>query len=120
MRGLLEYLLVSSPRGSAVEARVDLATGEADAATVTILRRRPDENDTGEQTLDWSRVSPAVARRIVADHGGFLEASDTGESLSLVATFPRKRGVGADALPVAENSSADLIYLPRLRMAAQG
>ena len=93
LRALLEYFLVSSPRASSLEARVDLPGNEAEAVVVTITRHAPTGQKAPESALDWSRVSPAAARRIVEQHGGSLEVADEDQDLSLVVTWPRRRGV---------------------------
>jgi signal transduction histidine kinase len=93
LRGLLEYFLVSSPRGGAVDVRVDLTAGAADAVTVSFTRRAPAGAAAPDQTLDWTRISPAAARRIVERHGGSLQVAEEAEDLTLLVTFPRERGV---------------------------
>jgi hypothetical protein len=118
LRGLLEYFLVSSPRGTTVEASVNLATSEADVVTVSLSRRSPEGSASLAQTLDWSRISPAAARRIVQDHGGSLRVLEEADKLSLVVTFPRERGVLAGALREWREAEADVWPLPQLRVAA--
>jgi signal transduction histidine kinase len=117
LRGLLEYFLVSSPRGGAVAVQVDVPTGDADAVTVSFTRRTPPGADAPDQTLDWTRISPAAARRIVERHGGSLQVAEGGEDLVLLVTFPRERGVLAAALREQPAAQSGLYYLAEKRAA---
>ena len=117
LRGLLEYFLVSSPRGGAVDVAVDLATSEADAVTVSFTRRPPPGAETSDHTLDWTRISPAAARRIVERYGGTAQVTEGGQDLVLVVTFPRERGILSAALREEPGQQDGLYYLAEERAA---
>lgn len=118
LRGLMEYLLVASARGTLVEARVEPVSGESEAITVFLSRRSPEGEPSLAETLDWSRVSPAAARRIIQDHGGSLSLRPEGESPGLVVSFPRERGVLTGVMVPEQRDEAEAWMLPKLRVAA--
>lgn len=118
LRGLLEYLLVSSPRGSRVVAELSLPADDTGAVNVALTRSLPADGAVPEPGLDWSRISPAAARRIVEEHGASLEVAEGPSTLELVITFPREREAGAQALSELEPAAASDHCSPLLEVAA--
>ncbi len=118
LRGLIEYLLVTSAPGTLVEARVEPVLGESETITVLLSRHNPEGEPPLEEALDWSRVSPAAARRIVQDHGGSLALRQDGDGFGLVVSFPRERGVLAGFATEELPDEAGLWPLSKLRVAA--
>jgi hypothetical protein len=100
-----------------VEVSVDLASSEADAVTVSFTRCTPPEAPAPDRTLDWSRISPAAARRLVERYGGTTQVAEDGEDLVLLVTFPRERGVISAALREEPGQPDGIYYLAETRAA---
>lgn len=118
LRGLIEYLLVASARGTLVEACVEPVSGESETITIVLSRHSPEGEPPLEEALDWSRVSPAAARRIVQDHGGFVSLRQDGDRSDLLVSFPRDRGVLAGVLAEEQAVETGVWRLPALKVAA--
>ncbi len=112
LRGLLEYFLVASPCGTRVEAAIEVTNSEAEAITVSLSRHSPPGSGAAEQVLDWSRISPAAARRIVEQHGGWLETAEGEDDPHLVVSFPRARAAGVSSLSAPTMAEADYAAQP--------